>query len=124
MIADCGLRIMFPIDLSVTRIDKHTGAIWSFFMVPLGGPRPEFKAGQVAILRMGDYNDTYIAFASAPEDEEFEFLIKRVPEPPGLSGALFDPRSEKQVVLKNIVGRGFPVEDHKGHDLVLVRMGI
>jgi NAD(P)H-flavin reductase len=115
---------MFPVDLSITRVDKHTRTIWSFFMVPRTGARPEFKAGQVAILNMGDHNDTYIAFASAPEDEEFEFLIKRVPEPSGLSGALFDPRSEKQVVLKNIVGRGFPVEDHKGHDLVFVAMGI
>ena len=93
-------------------------------MVPRAGARPEFKAGQVAVLRTGDCDDTYIAFASAPEDEEFEFLIKRVSERPGLSEALFDPRSEKQVVLKNIVGRGFPVEDHKGHDLVFVAMGV
>jgi NAD(P)H-flavin reductase len=116
---------MFPIDLSITHIVKHTRTIWSFFMFPCVGARPEFKAGQVAVLRMGDCDDTYIAFASAPEDEEFEFLIKHVPEPPGLSGALFDPRSsENQVVLKNIVGRGFPVEDHKGHDLVFVAMGV
>jgi NAD(P)H-flavin reductase len=115
---------MFPIDLSITRIDKHTHTIWSFFMVPRAGVRPEFKAGQVAVLKMGDCSDTYIAFASAPEDEEFEFLIKHVPEPPGLSVALFDPRSEKKIVLKNIVGRGFPVEDLKGHDIVFVAMGI
>jgi NAD(P)H-flavin reductase len=115
---------MFPIDLSITRVNKHTRTIWSFFMVPRAGARPEFKAGQVAILRVGDHKDTYIAFASAPEDDEFEFLIKHFPDQPGLSGALFDPRVEKQVVLKNIVGRGFPVEDHKGHDLVFVAMGV
>jgi sulfhydrogenase subunit gamma (sulfur reductase) len=115
---------MFPIDLSITRIDKHTRAIWSFFMAPRAGARPEFKAGQVAILKIGDGADTYIAFASAPEDDEFEFLIKHFPEQSGLSGALFDQRAEKRVVLKNIVGRGFPVEDHKGHDLVFVAMGV
>jgi NAD(P)H-flavin reductase len=115
---------MFPIDLSITRIDKHTGAIWSFFMTPRAGARPEFKAGQVAALMMGDHKETYIAFASAPEDDEFEFLIKHVPKQAGVSGALFDPRAEKRVVLKNIVGRGFPVEDHKGHDLVFVAMGV
>lgn len=93
-------------------------------MVPRAGVRPEFKAGQVAILKMGDHKDTYIAFASAPEDDEFEFLIKHIPEQPGLSGALFDPLAEKQVVLKNIVGRGFPIENHKGHDLVFVAMGV
>jgi len=115
---------MFPVNLSITRIDKHTGAIWSFFMVPRAGVRPEFKAGQVAILKMGEHHDTYIAFASAPEDDEFEFLIKHIPEKPGISGALFDPLAEKQVVLKNIVGRGFPIENHKGHDLVFVAMGV
>jgi len=115
---------MFPVNLSITRVNKHTRTIWSFFMVPRAGARPEFKAGQVAVLRMGDQNDTYIAFASAPEDDEFEFLIKHVPEPPGLSGALFDTRGEKQVVLRNIVGRGFQVEEHKDHDLVFVAMGI
>ena len=114
---------MFPIDLRVTRVNKHTRAIWSFFMVPRAGARPEFKAGQVAILKIGDRNDAYIAFASAPEDDEFEFLIKRVPEPPGPSGAPFDPASEKQAVLKDIVGRCFPVEDYKGHDLLFVAMG-
>jgi NAD(P)H-flavin reductase len=115
---------MFPINLNITRIDKHTRAIWSFFMAPRSGPRPDFKAGQVAILRMEAGADTYIAFASAPEDGEFEFLIKHVPEQAGLSGTLFDQRAEKLVVLKNIVGRGFPVEDHKGSDLVFVAMGV
>jgi NAD(P)H-flavin reductase len=115
---------MFPIDLSITRVNKQTHAIWRFFMVPRSDPRPYFKAGQVAILRVGDHNGAYIAFASAPEDAEFEFLIKRVPGRPGLSGELFGQRSEERVVLKNIVGRGFPVEDHKGHDLIFVAMGI
>jgi NAD(P)H-flavin reductase len=115
---------MFPVNLSITRIDKHTGAIWSFFMVPRAGVRPEFKAGQVAILKMGEHHDTYIAFASAPEDDEFEFLIKHIPDKPGISGALFDTLGEKQVILKNIVGRGFPIENHKGHDLVFVAMGV
>jgi NAD(P)H-flavin reductase len=116
---------MFPIDLSITRVNKHTLAVWSFFMVPRAGARPDFKAGQVAVLLqgMGDHSGSYVAFASAPEDEEFEFLIKHVPEPPGLSATLFDPRAEKRVVLKNIVGRGFPVEEHIGHDLVFVAMG-
>ncbi|MCI0388446.1 MAG: hypothetical protein MOB07_06730 [Acidobacteria bacterium] len=100
-------------------------------MVPRNGPRPEFRAGQVAVLSQdpsqggtGDYKDSYIAFASAPEEDEFEFLIKHVQEPPGLSVSLFDPRAENQVVLKKIVGCGFPVEDLKSHDLVFVAMGV
>jgi NAD(P)H-flavin reductase len=113
---------MFPINLSITRIDKHTPYVWSFFMVPQNVARPKFTAGQVAILEMSGYRPTYIAFASAPEDTEFEFLIKRS-QSSNVTGALFDPHIAKPVILKDIVGRGFPVEEYKDHDLVFVAMG-
>lgn len=114
---------MFPVNLSITRINKHTPLVWSFFMVPQNGSRPEFKAGQVAILEMGSYGDSYVAFASAPQENEYEFLIKRSSSSSNVTGALFDPHIAKQVVLKKIVGRGFPVDDHKGNDLVFIAMG-
>ncbi|MGH9768777.1 MAG: hypothetical protein ACREAB_15205, partial [Blastocatellia bacterium] len=113
---------MFPITLSITRIDKHTHTVWSFFMTPRQGPRPEFKAGQVAVLEMGGSGDSYIAFASAPEENEFEFLIKRG-DSSSVRGAIFDPSGTEQIVMKKIVGRGFAVDDYKGHDLVFVAMG-
>jgi NAD(P)H-flavin reductase len=91
-------------------------------MVPQSAERPDFKAGQVAILEMDDYKPTYVAFASAPEDTEFEFLIKRS-QSENVTAALFDPHIAKQVVLKDIVGKGFTVEQHKGRDLVFVAMG-
>ncbi len=91
-------------------------------MVPQNAGRPEFTAGQIAILEMGEYRPTHIAFASAPEDNEFEFLIKRSLTG-NVTGALFDPHIAKHVILKDIVGRGFLVEEHKGHDLVFVAMG-
>jgi NAD(P)H-flavin reductase len=114
---------MSPITLNVTRINKHTHTVWSFFMVPKSGPRPAFKAGQVAVLEMNDCGDSYVAFASAPEENEFEFLIKRTPASLKLTGALFEPHAGDQVVLKKIVGRSFSLEDHRGADLLFVAMG-
>ncbi len=113
---------MFPITLTITHINKHTPSVWSFFMVPQNGPRPEFKAGQVAVLEMGSSGDSYVAIASAPEEDEYEFLIKRS-DSSSIRGAIFDPDITEQIVLKKIVGRGFPVEDYKEHDLVFVAMG-
>ncbi len=84
--------------------------------------RPDFIAGQVAVLEMDSYKPTYIAFASAPHEHEFEFLIKRSMSH-NVTGALFDPHIAKQVTLKEIVGRGFPVDDYTGCDLVFVAMG-
>jgi NAD(P)H-flavin reductase len=114
---------MFPIDLSITRIDKHTHTVWSFFMAPQSGPRPEFKAGQVAILTINNCADAYMAFASAPEEDEFEFLVKHSQESPKGAATLFEPQTDNQIVLKNIVGHGFPIENYEGHDLVFVAMG-
>lgn len=91
-------------------------------MIPQNAPRPNFIAGQIAVLEMDNYGDSYYAFASAPEDSEFEFLIKRRSSS-NVTAALFDPHIAKRVVLKNIVGHGFPVEEHKGDDLVFVAMG-
>lgn len=113
---------MFPINLSITRIIKHTPTTWSFFMIPQNAPRPGFTAGQVAVLEMDNYGDSYYAFASAPEENEYEFLIKRRASA-NVTAALFDPHIAKRIVLKNIVGAGFPVDAHKGHDLVFVAMG-
>ena len=92
-------------------------------MIPQNGPRPDFKAGQVAILNINNCADAYMAFASAPEEDEFEFLVKNTPE--SLKGAttLFGSQTDNQIVLKNIVGRGFPIEAYDDHDLVFVAMG-
>ena len=59
--------------LSIIRIHQHTPDVWSFFM----RPKPEFIAGQVAVLGMDGYKSSYLAFASAPEDGECEFLVRR-----------------------------------------------
>ena len=85
------------------------------------GARPDFIAGQAAELQT-DGRTTYIAFASAPADAEFEFLIKRS-DSNYVAGRLFEARAAVEVTLENIVGTGFPVERHKGCDLVFAAMG-
>jgi NAD(P)H-flavin reductase len=116
----------FPIKLSITRVEKHTPNVWSFFMVPPGGAELSFVAGQVAVLEMAGYEPSYFAFASAPEDAELEFLVKRAERQGGaasVAAALFDPHIAKKVSLAEVVGRGFPVEEYRGRDLVFVAMG-
>src|SRR5262245_52816536 len=114
---------MFPINLRITRINKHTHIVSSFFMIPQSGPRPEFKTGQVAILTINNCADASLTYASAPEEDEFEFMVKHSLESPKGPATLFGPQTDNQIVLKNIVGHGFPVENYKHHDLVFVAMG-
>lgn len=115
-----------PIKLSVTRVERHTPNVWSFFMVPQGEAELSFVAGQVAVLEIEGYEPSYFAFASAPEDAELEFLVKRSERQgvaAGVAAALFDPQTPEKVSLVEVVGRGFPVEQYRGRDLVFVAMG-
>src|SRR5436309_2066061 len=78
-----------------------------------------FIPGQVAVLRVGN-EQAYFAFASAPEDAELEFLVKRGY---GAGGAIYEMKEGDRVELLNIVGHGFALREHKGSDLVFVAMG-
>ncbi len=85
-------------------------------------PKPDFVAGQVAVLGMDGYKSSYLAFASAPEDEECEFLVKRSDQETTLAHGLFN-HYESPVALENIIGNGFPIEQHRGSDILFLAMG-
>jgi NAD(P)H-flavin reductase len=96
----------------------------SFDMLPEdseeGTHHLRFVPGQVAVLSAGESDASYFAFASAPEDAELEFLVKRK----GAAGTiLFEMTEGDRVQLWEVVGRGFPLEECKGKDLVFVAMG-
>jgi sulfhydrogenase subunit gamma (sulfur reductase) len=80
-----------------------------------------FAPGQVALLQAGDLRPAYFAFASAPEDRELEFLVKRTADP--ASQAIYEMKPGGRLRLKGVVGRGFPLDEQRGRDLVFVAMG-
>jgi NAD(P)H-flavin reductase len=87
---------------------------------PAGGGRGvPFVPGQVAVLRVGE-EQAYFAFASAPEEAELEFLVKRGF---GAGGAIYEMKEGDRVELVEVVGHGFPLTEHRGKDLVFVAMG-
>ena len=92
-------------------------------MAPRAAGKQAFVAGQVAVLEMEGCNPSYLAFASAPEDEEYEFLIKRSDQASNLAHGLFKAEAPSEITLSNIVGNGFAVEKYQAHDLIFVAMG-
>ena len=92
-------------------------------MAPRAAGKQAFVAGQVAVLEMEGCNPSYLAFASAPEDEEYEFLIKRSDQASNLAHSLFKAEAPSEITLSNIVGNGFAVEKYQAHDLIFVAMG-
>ena len=111
------------IELKVSNIIPRSADVWSFFMKPVGAAPESFTAGQVAVLEIEGYSQGYIAFASAPTDENYEFLVKRSPVESALAKGLFDLKDHARVLLNKIVGHGFPAEKLVRNDLLFVGMG-
>ena len=92
-------------------------------MLPQAAGKAPFLPGQVAVLEMEGRNPSYLAFASAPEDKEYEFLVKTSDYEASMAYALFESGTAAEVTLNQIVGNGFAVEKYQSHDLVFVAMG-
>ncbi|HYO62142.1 MAG TPA: hypothetical protein VER08_00655 [Pyrinomonadaceae bacterium] len=121
--------------LVIKRIHEEGHGIRAFDMTPdgesgdasregargVGAHGVEFAPGQVAVLKVGDEPPAYFAIASAPEDDELEFLIKRSTSGPGR--LVYEMREGGRVGLQQIVGRGFDLAALAGRDLVFVAMG-
>jgi NAD(P)H-flavin reductase len=110
--------------LVIKRVREEARIIRSFDMLPetavSGRHNLDFLPGQVAVLSVEGTGQAYFAFASAPEDDELEFLVKRTV---GTSLALFEKREGDRLELLEIVGQGFALDRQQGKDLVFVAMG-
>ena len=111
-----------PQRLLIKRIRQQAREIRSLDMLPEASQEMHgisFVPGQVAVLRARE-EQAYFAFASAPEDAELEFLVKRGF---GAGGAIYEMEENDAVELVNVVGHGFALGRHPGKDLVFVAMG-
>jgi sulfhydrogenase subunit gamma (sulfur reductase) len=109
--------------LVIKRVRQQARDIRSFDMLPEeegGAHEISFVPGQVAVLRVMTGEQAYFAIASAPEDGELEFLVKRGA---GASGAIYEMKEGDSVELASIVGHGFALREQRGRDLVFVAMG-
>lgn len=119
------VNAMLPLELRLTGIRQESPEIWSLQMEPASGWRAPFSAGQVAVLEIDGAGSSYLAFAGAPEDKGYEFLVRRN-RATDFNRTLFElieSGVSGSIKLRQIVGRGFPVEAFTEHDLVLVAMG-
>ncbi len=117
------METKLPCSLIITRVRDQGRDIRSFDLKPESATDShgvKFIPGQVAVLRVANEEPAYFAFASAPEDNELEILIKKTI---GASVALFDLKESARVELTGVAGHGFDLEKQRGRDLVFVAMG-
>lgn len=109
--------------LTITRVREQGRNIRSFDLMPAAAASSHgvtFVPGQVSVLQVDNEEPAYFAFASAPEDDELEILVKRTA---GASVALFGMGAGDQVELVKVAGHGFDLNGLTGRDLVFVAMG-
>ena len=109
--------------LSIKRVHTEAREIRAFDMLPVyctGAHDLSFSPGQVAVLQAPDEHPAYFAYASAPEDPELEFLVKRAQ---GASARIYEMKVGDTVELTQTVGHGFQLDEQAGKDLVFVAMG-
>ena len=110
--------------LVIKRVHEEARDIRAFDALPEGAARThglDFRPGQVALLRVGAEGPAHFAIASAPEDDELEFLVKLTNDP--ASRALYGTGVGGRVELLEITGHGFALAEQEGRDLVFVAMG-
>src|ERR1700749_19780 len=110
--------------LVIKRVHEEARDIRAFDVLPEGARdvhEIEFTPGQVAVLEVEGAGRSYFAIASAPEDDELEFLVKRSNGP--TCRALYETKPGGRVHLAEIAGHGFDLKAQEGRDLVFVAMG-
>ena len=108
-----------PVTLTVQSVRDETAQ--ARLITLNGGKVWSFMPGQVAVLGIAGVGESYFAVASAPEDKGgMEFLVKKGG---GAAGALFEVKKGSQVQAKGPVGKGFPIDQYKGRDLLIACVG-
>ncbi len=98
--------------------------IRSFRLEPIqagAGRGFDFIPGQFVQLRTGGGDASYFAIASSPEEKPYlDILVKRGK---GASKALFDLAVGQEVEVIGPQGKGFPIDQYKGKDLLFIGVG-
>ena len=108
-----------PATMKIVRISGETAQTKLFTVLPeRDWP---FIPGQVAVLGVEGVGESYFAIASAPEDEGvLEFLVK---DGKGAAGAIYNLKEGDAVQVKGPVGKGFPIDNYKGRDVIVQAVG-
>jgi sulfhydrogenase subunit gamma (sulfur reductase) len=108
-----------PSTMKIARVSEETAQAKLFTLSPESDW--EFIPGQVAVLGVEGVGESYFAIASAPEDKGIlEFLVK---DGKGVAGAIYKLREGDTLQVKGPMGKGFPVDDYKGRDLIIQAVG-
>jgi sulfhydrogenase subunit gamma (sulfur reductase) len=86
------------------------------------GEKMDFQPGQILEVGLFGYGEIPLGFASSPTmGDNFEIVIREVGK---VSKALVALEAGDTVTVRGPLGKGFPVEEFKGKDVLIVAGGI
>ena len=108
-----------PVSMKIVQVSQETA---NAKLITLAPTEPwDFVPGQVAVLGVERVGESYFAIVSAPEEKGvLQFLVK---DGSGAAGALFRGKEGDTVQVNGPVGKGFPIDQYKGRDLIIQAVG-
>lgn len=118
-------NIFLPKEAEVVETKKMTASETRFILKMRNGDAMEYKPGQIVEAGVLGYGEIPLGFSSSPTQTEktgtFELVVREVGK---VSKALSALKAGDTMTLRGPLGNGFPVDELKGHDVLIVAGGI
>ncbi len=113
-----------PMMARVVKITEETPTIKTFrlmFLRKRDRKRFSFMPGQFGMFSLMGIGEATFSMCSAPDGEEIEISVRNVG---ATTNAMFSMKKGDTIGVRGPYGNGFPVEEMKGRDIVIVAGGI
>jgi NAD(P)H-flavin reductase len=115
-------NIFVPRPAEIVRVEKTTELERIFTLRMADGDHMEFAPGQIVEAGLFGYGEIPLGLASSPTRKNtFDLVVRTAGR---VSGALNRLQKGDSLFLRGPLGQGFPLENLRGHDLLIIAGGI
>lgn len=118
-------NIFLPKEAEIVDTKKMTSTETHFVLKLTNGDSMDYEPGQIVEAGVYGYGEIPLGFSSSPTQTEktgtFELVVREVGK---VSKALTSLGKGDTLTIRGPLGKGFPVDEFKGHDVLIVAGGI
>ena len=115
-------NIFLPSEAKIIRAEQVTPGEKHFTLRMADGSPMEFEPGQIAEASLFGYGEIPIGFASSPTRKNtFDLVVRTVGR---VSTAINKLETGQSIFIRGPLGKGFPLDKLRGHDILIVAGGI
>jgi len=114
--------IFLPREAVVVQSQKMTASETHLTLKMADGSDFDYEPGQIVEAGLFGYGEIPLGLSSSPTQKEtFELVVRKVGK---VSGALCSLKKGDKMTIRGPLGKGFPVKEFKGKDVLIVAGGI